>query len=67
MATDVKFPFTDDDLASMKEQLELLKTAEDILAKGRQAGFDLADKEKEIAELKGKIRKIQQTFFPGRG
>lgn len=67
MANDVKFPFTDDDLASMKENLELLKTAESILAKGRQAGFDLSDKEKEIAELKGKIRRIQQTFFPGQG
>ena len=67
MANDVQAPFTAEDLQSMKDNLELLKTGESILAKGRQAGFDVSAQEKEIAELKGKIRRIQQTFFPGQG
>ena len=58
-------PLTQEDLAEMKNRLLQLDEAERQAKLAQQAGLDVKDQMAQIRDLRDKIQKLRQTYFPG--
>lgn len=59
-------PFTDEDLAKIKQNLAMLDEAEAIIAKAKRGGIEMAEQEKTVREQREQLTKLKNSFFPGR-
>lgn len=66
MANEISAPFDASDLEALNERLKELDEADKLIAKAKQAGMDIGDQEKESRELRQRLMRIKQTFFPGK-
>ncbi len=57
---------TEGDLSQIDGALAEIKDAESIIAQAKQAGIDLTPQENQAREIKEKLLRIKQAFFPGR-
>jgi CRISPR/Cas system-associated endoribonuclease Cas2 len=63
---DQQGPLTDEDLAAIKENLARLDEAERIVDQAIRGGIDMQAQKKQTTELRTQLKRIQQSFFPGR-
>lgn len=66
MADDQEGPLTESDFANIQTQLANLKRAEMELERAQRAGIDTGDMKSQANELRAKLGRIKQTYFPGR-
>jgi len=66
MAEPISAPFTTQDLTDLNEQLRQLDEADRLIVKAKQAGMDVGGNEVQSRELRTKLMRLKQTFFPGR-
>lgn len=60
----ITHPFTDDDKRRIDESLLEIDDAEHLIKKGRLAGLDLSEQERELKTTRDRLRKIKQVFWP---
>ena len=58
-------PLTEADLTKIDDALAAIAIGEKQIELARRAGFEVADKEKELAASKEKLLQIKQVYFPG--
>ena len=58
-------PLTTDDLTQMKEGVKKLDAADNLIRRSIAAGIDMKSQQAQTRELREKIQRIRQTFFPG--
>jgi len=66
MAEDQEGPLTESDFGNIQVQLANLKRAEMELERAQRAGIDTGDMKTQATELRAKLGRIKQTYFPGR-
>jgi len=66
MANEISAPFGPEDLVQLNEQLRQLDEADRLIQKSKQAGLDVGANETTSRELRAKLLRLKQTFFPGR-
>ena len=66
MAEEISAPFGPEDLEELQTRLAELEEAKALIAKANQAGLDIGDQETRMKDLETRLRRIKQTFFPGR-
>ena len=57
---------TEKDLAEINNALKTIDDTRIIINKAKQAGLDVVQYEKDLAEQEKKLRGIKQSFFAGR-
>lgn len=58
-------PLTPDDLAELKKRLEELDEAERLIEQSVRAGIDMSNQQKQARELRDRLTRMKQAFFPG--
>lgn len=58
-------PLTEQNLKQIKDSLEQLDHADELIAKARQVGMDMTSQAQQVQEQRTKLMKWKQTFFPG--
>ena len=59
-------PVTEQDYEQLKAQLERLKDLDAALNTAQAAGVDVADRKRQVAELRSNLNKFKAAYFPGR-
>lgn len=59
-------PLTDADLVQMNQKLAELTRAEGLIEKAIRGGIDMSTQQAQARELRQKIMKLKQSFFPSR-
>lgn len=59
-------PFGPDDFDRLEEALANTQKIERAIAKARQAGLDVGDAQERNRANADQLRRIKQTYFPGR-
>lgn len=58
-------PLTDAHLSQIQNGLRLIDQAESQVLLAKQAGIDVTDAEKSIADSKAKLIRLKNVYFPG--
>lgn len=66
MAEETQGPLGESDLVEMTKRLADLTRAEHEIDRAIRAGVDVGDAKAQAAELRQKLTRIKQTYFPGR-
>lgn len=64
MSTTPVNPLNDQHLAQINHGLSVIDTAEKQILMAKQAGIDVGDKEKQLADNKAKLLSLKRTYFP---
>lgn len=59
-------PLSEADFQGIKDQLAALDVADKEIAKAERAGLDMTEQKKTSASQRVQLRKLLQTYFPGR-
>lgn len=57
-------PLTDAHKQMIDKSLLDIKGAKEIIKRSKMAGLDVADQEKDLLEIEGKLSKVRRAFFP---
>lgn len=63
---DEKSPLSEQDYVELTQKLRDLDDAERMIDRGIRGGVDLSAQKAQAQELRVKITKLRQSFFPGR-
>lgn len=63
---DPKSPMTDADLVQINERLSELDEADKLIDASIRAGIDIKDQRERTQELRSRLVRMKQAFFPGR-
>ena len=59
-------PLTDDDLEELKVRLTELDEADRLIEQAVRAGIEITEQQTRTRELRERLMRIRQSFFPGR-
>lgn len=62
----VESPIKEEDLDALNDRLKELDTADTIIDQSIRAGIDMQDQKDRSQELRQRLMKMKQAFFPGR-
>lgn len=60
----MEHPFTEDDKTRITNSINELDEAEKLLKAGKLAGLDLDEQQARLTDIRKKLRKVKQVFFP---
>lgn len=66
MASQPPGPLTDADFEDLKAQLKNLDEAERVLDQATRGGIDVSEQRARSRELRERVTKLKNAFFPGR-
>ncbi len=58
-------PLTQADLIELKQKITELDKADLLIAQAERAGIDVSGQQDKTRELRDKLMKMKQAFFPG--
>lgn len=58
-------PLTSADLVELKKNLTELDNAEKLIEKAQRAGIDVGNQQERATEMRDKLMRLKQAFFPG--
>jgi hypothetical protein len=59
-------PLTDDHLVMIKDAMARLADADHMITKAKMAGIAVDEQQKQVHELRNKLRQIGHAYFPGK-
>lgn len=66
MASQPPAPLTPADLEEIKQRLKDLDAADAVIDQAIRGGIDMTEQRSRSRELRERLNKIRQSFFPGR-
>ena len=57
--------FTKEDKENIQQAIELIAGVQEDINRAKMAGFDIADREKQLISQRDQLLAIKQAFFPG--
>lgn len=62
----VESPIKEEDLGELNDRLKELDTADTLIDQSIRAGIDMKEQKERSQELRQRLMKMKQAFFPGR-